>query len=220
VALGVVRGPQLVHAGQHGAEPLAVVGHAADGNAAEADAVVALLAADQARALALAARAVVGERDLQRGVHRLRAGVGEEDMLERVRRDRRQPLGEHEGQGMAHLEGGREIHGRDLPLHRLDDARAGMAGVAAPQPGRAVEDLAAVAAAVVHVLRTDQHARLALELPVGAEGHPEGVHRLRSVGGLRFVKRAEAALGRPVVPGLRRHGTPSVPVGQKTTNVE
>ncbi len=67
------------------AEELAVVDHAADGDAAEADAVVAALAADEAGARAFAAHAVVGERDLQRGVHRLRAGVGEEHVVEPVR---------------------------------------------------------------------------------------------------------------------------------------
>ena len=64
------------------AEELAVAGDAADGDAAEADAVIAALAADQALARALAADAVIGERDLERGIDRLRAGVGEEHMVE------------------------------------------------------------------------------------------------------------------------------------------
>jgi hypothetical protein len=43
---------QVVDAGQHRAEGLAVVGHAADRDAAEADAVIAALAADEAGARA------------------------------------------------------------------------------------------------------------------------------------------------------------------------
>ena len=46
---------QVVDAGQQGAEELAVGDDAADRDAAEADAVIAALAADEARARALAA---------------------------------------------------------------------------------------------------------------------------------------------------------------------
>ena len=56
-------------------EELAVAGDAADRDAAEADAVIAALAADQPGARAFAPRAVIGERDLQRGLDRLRAGI-------------------------------------------------------------------------------------------------------------------------------------------------
>ncbi len=53
--LGAVVGRrQVVDAGQHVAELLAVGDHAADRDAAEADAVIAALAADEARARALA----------------------------------------------------------------------------------------------------------------------------------------------------------------------
>ena len=92
------------------AEHLAVRRDAADRDAAEVDAVVAALAADEAEALRLAARAVIGERDLERGVDRLGARVGEEDAREAGRRDAREPLGELEGERMAHLEGGRVVH--------------------------------------------------------------------------------------------------------------
>ena len=67
--LGAVIGRgQMVHARQHVAELLAVGDDAADRDAAEADAVVAALAADEARARALALGLVVGERDLERRV--------------------------------------------------------------------------------------------------------------------------------------------------------
>src|SRR5262249_17756547 len=64
---------QVVDAGQERAEEFAVVDDAADRDSAEADAVIAALAADQARARALAADIVIGKRDLERGVDRLRA---------------------------------------------------------------------------------------------------------------------------------------------------
>ena len=80
---------QVVDAGQQRAEELAVVDDAADRDAAEADAVIAALAADEARALPLARHVPVGERDLERGVDRLGAGVAEEDVVEVARRELR-----------------------------------------------------------------------------------------------------------------------------------
>ena len=51
VARPIMRVPQMIHAGQHGAEGASVVDHAADGDAAEAHAMIAALAPDEARAL-------------------------------------------------------------------------------------------------------------------------------------------------------------------------
>ena len=51
--LAVIGRGQMVDAGQERAEELAVVGHAADRDAAEADPVIAALAADQALARTL-----------------------------------------------------------------------------------------------------------------------------------------------------------------------
>jgi hypothetical protein len=100
----IMRVRQVVHAGQQGAELLAVVADAADGNAAEADAVIAALAADQAGALALAAGAMIGQRDLQRRVDRFGAGIAEEDVVQPVRQHARDAAGELERLRMAHLE--------------------------------------------------------------------------------------------------------------------
>ena len=70
--LGAVVGRlEVVDARQHVAELLAVGDHAADRDAAEADAVIAALAADEARARALAAGLVVAESNFQRRVDRL-----------------------------------------------------------------------------------------------------------------------------------------------------
>src|SRR5688572_28471274 len=101
--------PNMVHARDARTEHLLVRGDAADRHAAEVDAVVAALAADQAVAPRLAARALVGERDLERGVGGLGARVAEENAREPRRRDAREPLGELERGRVAHLERRREI---------------------------------------------------------------------------------------------------------------
>ncbi len=71
VSLEVVGMRQVIDAGQEaGGELAAIVGNPAHGNAAETDAVVSPLAPDQLGARRIAAFAVVGKRDLERGVHR------------------------------------------------------------------------------------------------------------------------------------------------------
>ena len=88
----------MIGAGQQRAEPFAVIGQPADRHPAEAHPVVGLLAADEAGALALAAQAVIGQHDLHRAIHRLRAGVGEEHMAQAWRGQRGQPFGQGERQ--------------------------------------------------------------------------------------------------------------------------
>ena len=73
VAGDVDRVRQVIDAGQHGPEGAAVVHEAADRHASEARAVIGALASDEARAVAFAARAMIGKRDFQRRVDRLRA---------------------------------------------------------------------------------------------------------------------------------------------------
>ena len=68
LTLAVVGRRQVIDAGEQRAEELAVVDHAADRNAAEADAVIGALAPDQALARPVPAHVVIGERDLQRRV--------------------------------------------------------------------------------------------------------------------------------------------------------
>ena len=75
VSLGVVRVPEMIDAWQAG-KGAPVVDDTADGDAAEPDAVIAAFAADQPCARALADRALIGERDLERGVDRLGARAG------------------------------------------------------------------------------------------------------------------------------------------------
>ncbi len=164
--------PQVVHAAQLQAERPAVVGQPTQRQAAETDPVVSLLAADEAGALALATLAVIGQRDLHRGIHRLGAGAGEKHVVERARCQCGQPLRQRKGRRRAHLEGRRVVEGACLLDDGLDDAWAGVAGVAAPQAGSAVEDLAAVDVLVVHAFGAYQQARRGLVLAVGGERHP------------------------------------------------
>jgi hypothetical protein len=79
---------QVIHARQQVGRPnLAVRRDAADGDAAESHPMVAALTPDEARARSLATHALVGERDLQRGIHRLRSRIGEEHVVEPLGRD-------------------------------------------------------------------------------------------------------------------------------------
>ena len=112
--LAAVGRRQMVDAGQQRAEEFAVVDNAANRNAAEADAVIAALAADQAGARAFAADVVVGERNLERGVDRLRAGIAEKHAVEVGRRQRRDPARQLERFGMREMERRRVIELRCL----------------------------------------------------------------------------------------------------------
>ena len=163
----------MIDAGQKRTEELAVVDHAADRNAAEADAVIAALAPDEALARAVAAHVVIGDRDLQRRVGRFRARVGEEDVIEVARREIGEARSELEGERMGELESGREIEFGRLPLDRGHDRRAIVARVAAPERRGPVKDLAALWREVMHVLGAGDEARALLEGAVRGERHPE-----------------------------------------------
>ena len=103
-------------------------------------------------------------------------------MVKRTRQIIDKPRRQLERFGMAHLEGRRIIHLRHLVLHRLNDLVAPVPGVAAPKARRAVQHLTPVIGRVVHVLGADEQARIALELPVGCERHPEGFHIVQALG--------------------------------------
>src|SRR3546814_10268726 len=57
----------------------------------------------------------------------------------------------------------------------IGDFRPAMPGIDAPQSCRAVHDLAAVGATIIHAARAREQARRALELPIGRERHPERI---------------------------------------------
>ena len=66
--VAVIGRGKVIDAGQQRSEHLAVVDNAADRSTAEADAVIAALAADQAGARALTVDLMIGQRDLERGI--------------------------------------------------------------------------------------------------------------------------------------------------------
>jgi hypothetical protein len=161
----------------------AVIHHAANRHAAESDAMIAALAADQPRPGRLTCGAMIGQRDLQRGVDGFRTRIGEEDAIEASRRNRGETLGEVECQRMAHLERRCEIELHQLPLDSGGDLPAAVAGIDAPETGRAVDHLSAIEGRVMHALRGGEQARGGLELPVGRERHPERF----KLQGIRFL---------------------------------
>ena len=111
--------------------------------------------------------------DLEGGVDRLGAGVGEEGMIEPARGDLYQLVRELERGRMCHLERRREIERLELSGNRLSDLAPSVAGVDAPEPRDAIEDLPAIDRPVVHAARPRQQPGLCLELPVGGEGQPQ-----------------------------------------------
>src|SRR3984885_6617852 len=119
--LAIISRGQMVDARQQRAKELAVVDHAANRNAAEADAVIAALAADQTLARALPAHVVISERDLERRVAGLGAGIAIKHVIEIARREFRQARGQLERQRMGELERRREIELRRLALDRGHD---------------------------------------------------------------------------------------------------
>ena len=139
---------------------------------------IAALAPDQPGARPLPLRALNCEGDFQRGIDRFGAAVGKEDAVEPVGHQCREPLRQFEGERMPELKCRREIELRRGLRDRLGDLRAAMAGVAAPQARRAVEDLSPVAAPVMHSACRDELARLRLERAIGGKGHPEGRQRI------------------------------------------
>ena len=98
----------------------------------EVDAVIAALAADEAHLAGVAPGSVIGERDLERGVDRLRAGVGKEHVVEAGRRNVDQFRRTLERLRVAHLECAGEVELIELPADRLGDLRPPMSAVDAP----------------------------------------------------------------------------------------
>src|SRR6266567_560457 len=98
--LAIIGVRQVVDAAERRTEHLAIRHDAADRNAAEADAVIAALAADHAHARGFAAHVVVGESDFERCINGFRAGIAEEHMIEIAWRERRDAARELERLGM------------------------------------------------------------------------------------------------------------------------
>src|SRR4029078_9079111 len=155
----VVGMAKMVDAGEKSAEPLAVVGGAADRGATEVDAMIAALAADQADFRSIALCPVIGERDLERSLDRLGSRVGEEYVIEARRGDVDKLRRALEGPRMAHLEAAGEIELADLLADRLDDLGPAMPGIDTPQTRCAIDHTAAVVSGKAGALGVDKEAR-------------------------------------------------------------
>ena len=155
----------------------AVVREARQRHAAEVDAVVGAIPRHEHVAPALAARLVVGERDLHRALDRLGTGVAEEDAVEVAGRQLRNARRELELLRVGAQERRGEVELEELPADRLRDLLAAVAGRAAEQSGRRVDELLAPVVPEVHPFRADDHPRIGLEFAVGRERHPVFVER-------------------------------------------
>ena len=172
-----VRVAHVGDAGHAGAELAPVVDEPRQRDAAEIDAVVGALARDEHGAGALAARLVVGEGDLHRGVDRLGPGVAEEDPVEIARRELGNARRELELLRMRAQERRGEIELLQLPADGLGDLPAAVARGDAEESRRGVDDPVALVIPQVHALRADDHLRVCLEFAVGRERHPVFVER-------------------------------------------
>ena len=106
---------------------------ATDGDAAEADPVIATLSPDEPGARSLSDGALVCERYLQGRFDQFGARA-REDAIEARGRDLGEPFRELECNRMAHLEGRREIEGVQLSLDRLGDFATGMRALTHQSP--------------------------------------------------------------------------------------
>src|SRR6188472_634183 len=159
----------MVDTGEQRAEHFAVADDAADRSAAEADAMIGPLAANQADAVPLTVELVIGQRELQRGVRGLRSGIAEEYVIEPLRRELGDAACQFKGLRNAELERRREIQRLGLSGDSRRDLGAAVTGVAAPHAGGAVEDFAAVGGDVVHVFGTGEQPRRLFEGAVSSE---------------------------------------------------
>ena len=120
VLLQIVGVRQMVDAGQHIAEHLAVRRNAADRDAAETDAMITALAANKAGSGALTDGPLIGERHLQGCVDRFGTGISEHHLTVPLQHPG-QPGGKLEGQRVADLKTGRIVELFNLLAHRLDN---------------------------------------------------------------------------------------------------
>ena len=171
---------QMVHIRQQRAELLAIGPNAAHRHAAETHTMIAAFAPNQPHPRAFAARLMIGQRDFQRRISGFAAGIGEENPVQPIGCHIRNPRSGFKGDGMAKLEGGREIHDRGLLLDRLHNLPPAMPGIAAPKARGAVQNLPPFRGVVMHALGAGEHARAILEILIVRIGHPERVQIIRA----------------------------------------
>ena len=141
---------------------------------------IAAFAPDQPHPRAFAARLMIGERDFQRRISGFAAGISEENAVQPIGCHIRNPCRGFKGDGVAQLEGGREIHDRGLLLDRLHNLPPAMPGIAAPKARGTVQNLPPFRRVVMHALSAGEHARAILEILIVRIGHPERVQIIRA----------------------------------------
>ncbi|MNT04081.1 hypothetical protein D3C72_1386440 [compost metagenome] len=105
---------------------------------------ITALATYEPGAGALTAGPLPGQRYLERRIDGFGAGVGIEDVTESLGGYLHQPVGQLERQRVSHLERGGKIEVGDLLGDRLGNLAPTMARVATPEPGGAIQYLAAI----------------------------------------------------------------------------
>ena len=169
-----VRVGHLAAARHQRLELVAQVGDPGGRQGAERGAVVGDLAGDELDLAGVAGRAVVGARELDRRLHRLRAARGEEDAVEVARRQRRDPGGELDRARVRVAPDREEVELLDLARRGLAELRAAMAGVDAEEGGEAVEVAVAVLVPDVGALAADDDRHVGSSYaPMPREVHPQ-----------------------------------------------
>ena len=154
------------------AKGFAVAGHATHRYAAKVHTVVAFFAADKAGFAAHALGSPISAGHFQRGVCGLRARACEEHIVEAIRGEGFQAVGQFKGLGMAVLKRGGVIQRSHLVCCGFHQLGTRVTQSATPQARQAVQDLAPVHIGVIHPLGTGDQARLGFEVSVACKGHP------------------------------------------------
>jgi len=127
---------QVIHSIQQTAEELADISNAADRNATKINAVIAALSTNQPLTSPFSPDSMVGDRNLQRRLHRFRAKIGEESVVYVTLQHYRQSIRKFKHTRMTHLESRRIIErqmliaafGYKLSQERISAVGGGVAG--------------------------------------------------------------------------------------------
>jgi hypothetical protein len=123
---------KMVNTRQQRAKLPPVVDDAANRNAAKANAIIATLTSNQARARALSDGALICERNLQCRVDRFGSRIGKENAVQPLRHDRRQSRRQFKRKRVTQLEWRGIVQLGGAFLDGLDNRRAAMACVYRP----------------------------------------------------------------------------------------